>query len=194
MLSPIARPLVHRLVPVPNRALRTALQLVLGVALLALLAQVRLQIGPVPITGQTFGVLLVGAAYGAGLGAATLLAYLAVGAAGFGVFAGGGAGWATLGGPTGGYLVGFVVAATLIGYLAERGWDRSFGRTALAMLLGTVAIYAFGLLWLGQFVDGLQATLAVGLLPFLAGDAIKLALAVALLPVVARRLGRDADT
>ena len=147
---------------------------------------------PVPLTGQTLGVLLLGGAYGAGLGALTLTAYLAAGALGLGVFAGGGAGLAVLAGPTGGYLIGFLAAATLVGYLCERGWDRSFALSALAMLIGSALIYGFGLLWLGRFLPSFGATLGAGLAPFVLGDLLKLALAATLLPAAARRIGRRA--
>lgn len=192
-LGTTPRPLAHRLVPVRNTALRTALQVALGVAFLALLAQLRVQLGPVPLTGQTLGVLLLGGAYGAGLGALTLAAYLTAGALGLGVFTGGAAGLAYLAGPTGGYLVGFLAAATLIGYLCERGWDRSFALTALAMLIGSALVYGFGLLWLGRIMPSFGATLQAGLVPFIPGDLVKLALAATLLPTAARRFGRRAD-
>lgn len=186
-------PLIHRLLPVRNDAVRTLLQVGVGVALLALLAQVRIEIGPVPITGQTFGVLLIGAAYGAGLGALTLTSYLIVGGLGLGVFTGGGSGWATLSGITAGYLFGFLLAAAVVGYLAQRGWDRSVGGTALAMLIGNVLIYVPGLLWMTRFAPDWPTTLQWGLIPFIPGDLIKLALAAALLPLAWRLLGRGAS-
>ncbi len=181
-------PLLHRLVPVPHRGLRTALQVALGVAFLALLAQVRIEVGPVPITGQTLGVLLLGAAAGARLGVATTLAYLGVGAAGLPVFTGGGAGLATLTGTTAGYLVGFVVAAALVGALAERGWTATAPRAFAAMLLGNLVIYAFGVAWLAQLAPDLSTAVAWGVTPFLVGDALKVALATALLPLATQAL------
>ena len=190
MKSATAGPLIQRIVPVENDVLRTSLQIVLGIAFLALLAQVRVEIGPVPITGQTLGVLLLGAAYGAGLGAATMVGYLLVGGMGLGVFAGGGAGWSTFTGTTGGYLVGFLAAAILVGYLASRGWDRTHLGTAAAMLIGNIVIYAFGVGWLVQFAPDLTTALAWGVTPFLVGDAIKIAIAVALLPWAWRLIGR----
>lgn len=186
----LSAPLIDRLLPLPSRFLRVPLQIAAGVTVLALLAQLEVTLGPVPLTGQTLGVLLIGAAYGLSLGTLTLLAYLAVGTAGFGVFAGGGAGWATLTGATAGYLVGFVLAAALVGYLAQRGWTRSFSATALAMLLGNVLIYVPGLLWLRQILPDWPTTLSLGLLPFIPGDLIKLALAAALLPTAWTLLGR----
>lgn len=185
-----AGPLIQRIVPIENDALRTTLQIALGIAFLALLAQVRVEIGPVPITGQTLGVLLLGAAYGAGLGAATMVGYLLVGGLGLGVFAGGGAGLSTFTGTTGGYLVGFLAAAILVGYLASRGWDRTHVGTAAAMVIGNVVIYAFGVGWLLQFAPDFATALAWGVTPFVIGDAIKIAIAVALLPWAWRLIGR----
>ena len=137
---------------------------------------------------QTFAVLVIGITYGSRLGAATVVLYLAEGAAGLPVFAGGG-GIAYLAGPTAGYLFDFVIAAALVGRLAEYGWDRKVSTTAIAMLLGNLAIYMPGLLWLGTVV-GYGKVFAVGMLPFLPGDAFKLALAAAILPAVWRLVGQ----
>ncbi|MEA3339828.1 MAG: biotin transporter BioY [Chloroflexota bacterium] len=147
-----------------------------------------LPFSPVPVTGQTLSVLLVGALLGSRRGSLCLLAYLAEGAFGLRVFAGGMAGLAHLVGPRGGYLVGFVAAAYVTGLLAEREWDRQTGTTLLAMLLGNVAIYAFGLPWLAIFV-GIEKALPLGFYPFIAGDLAKLALAALLLPSGWRVLG-----
>lgn len=130
---------------------------------------------PVPITGQTFGVLLCGAVLGARLGTASMLAYIAEGAIGLPVFA------TAPGVATYGYLAGFVVAAFLVGWLADRGWTKDLPHTVTAMVLGEVAIYALGLAWLARFVPA-STVLALGLFPFLIGDAIKLAMAAAVLP------------
>ena len=159
--------------------------LVLGGSLvIALSAQVAIQLpfSPVPITGQTLAVLLVGALLGSRRGALAVLAYIAEGFAGLPVFAGGAAGLARLFGPTGGYLVGFVAAAFLVGWLAERGWDRRFGTTLAAMTLGNLVIYGVGAVWLAVFVGGLSRAWSLGVLPFLPGDAIKIVLAAVLLP------------
>jgi biotin transport system substrate-specific component len=187
---PLSVPLVDHLVPIRRQALRTALQIVLGVVALALLAQVRVQIGPVPITGQTLGVLLIGGAYGATLGVATTLAYLLVGGLGLAVFSGGEAGWAVLAGPTAGYLLAFPFAAALVGAAADRGLTRGPLRTALVMIAGSASIYLVGLAWLDRFAPDLATTLAWGLWPFLAGDALKVALAAAALPGAWRWAGR----
>ncbi|MGH2377698.1 MAG: biotin transporter BioY [Candidatus Limnocylindria bacterium] len=177
---------------VPTTLLARALLAVAGSLLIALAAQVTvpLPFSPVPVTGQTFAVLLIGAAFGARLGAATVGLYIAEGVAGLPVFAPGGPiGPARLLGPTGGYLVGFVVAAYVVGALAERGWDRRLLTAALAMLVGEVAIYAFGLAGLARFVPA-DRLLAAGLLPFVPGDLAKLALAAAALPTAWHLIGR----
>ena len=192
---------------VPNRTsvlLRGAVLAFAGSLFVALCAQITVPLWPVPVTGQTFAVLSVGLVCGARIGAVALLLYLIEGAIGLPVFAGGKAGWAAVIGPSGGYIWGFVLAAALVGYLAERGWDRNFFQTALAMLLGNLVLYVPGLAWLAQFYAGpgqeyIEATGAVsawgasinaGLLPFLLGDLLKLILAAALIPTVWRLLPR----
>ncbi len=178
---------------------RTLVLALVGSAFVAVSAQVQVSLlpfSPVPITGQTFAVLIVGMAFGWRLGAVTLLLYLAEGAAGIPVFAKLSAGPAVIVGPTGGYIVGFVLAAAVVGYLAQRGWDRNVGLTALAMLIGNIAIYLPGLPWLAVYLAGIGtenpvgAAIAGGLVPFLPGDALKLALAACLLPLVWRLIGR----
>ncbi|MCX7681074.1 MAG: biotin transporter BioY [Anaerolineae bacterium] len=144
---------------------------------------------PVPITGQTFAVLLSGVVLGSRRGALSLLMYLAYGAMGLPVFSMGRGGLAHLFGPTAGYLWGFVAAAFITGLLAERGWDRKVVTAFLAMLLGNVVIYACGLPWLARYV-GYERVLAAGLLPFIAGDVLKLLLATALLPSGWKLIGR----
>lgn len=173
------------------RWLYDALLVIVGSVLIALSAQVSviLPFSPVPVTGQTFAVLMIGALYGRVRGMATVAAYLAQGAAGMPVFANGLGGAAVFAGPTGGYLAGFVLAAGLVGWLAERGWDRAVLATVAAMILGNVVIYLFGATNLVRFV-GAEAALSSGVLPFLAGDAVKIALAAALLPMGWRILGR----
>lgn len=158
-----------------------------GSALLALSAQFafRVPISPVPVTGQTLVVLLIGMAYGSRLGAATVLAYLVEGGMGLPVFANGTGGWPIIIGPTGGYLVGFVAAAFALGWLAERGAGRGPVSTAIAMAIGTLIIYGFGVLWLGQFI-GFDKAVAGGVMPFLYGDALKLVVAAGLMPLAWR--------
>lgn len=169
------------------RWLRAAALVTLGVVALAIAAKMRVPMWPVPITMQTFVVLSVGAAYGAGLGVTTMLAYLAIGAFGFDVFTSSSAennGIGYMLGGSGGYLVGYVLAAAMLGWLAGRGWDRSVPMMAAAMLIGTVLIYIPGLVWLNMqpYAQGWAWTINAGLTPFLIGDALKLALAACLLP------------
>jgi biotin transport system substrate-specific component len=180
--------------PTPARTqtwLHTLLLVVGGSLVVALSAQlvVRLPFTPVPVTGQTLGVLLVGAALGARRGAAALALYLMEGAAGLPFFAGGMAGAAYLLGPTGGYLVAFPLAAFVTGWAAERGWDRNWLTTAAAMILGVAVIFAGGLAGLSLFV-GWERVWAAGLLPFLPGAVIKIAVASAALPLAWRLVGR----
>jgi len=163
----------------PRSAVLRDAVLVLGGSLsIALGAQVavRLPFSPVPITGQTCAVLLLGACLGSRRGMLAVLAYLAEGAMGLPVFAGGGSGPAWLVGPTGGYLLGFVAAAWAVGWLCEHLGDRSIAGMVVVMLPGSATIYLLGLPWLAHFV-GVDKALALGLIPFLPGDLIKIALA-----------------
>lgn len=154
--------------------------LVAGSLLVALTAQIEIPMWPVPITGQTFGVLLLGALLGRRAGLSILL-YLAEGAMGLPFFAGGASGVAILSGPTAGYLVGFVAAAFVVGWLAEKGWDRQIKTAVIAMLIGNLIIYAFGLIGLARFVP-LNGLLQAGMLPFIPGDILKIILAALALP------------
>ena len=165
--------------------------LVVGAAgLVGLAAQVSvpLPFTPVPLTLQTFAVLLTGAALGTGRALAALTLYLLAGAAGLPWFAGGGSG---VGGPSFGYILGFVLAATVVGALARRGVTRSPLRTALAMVVGTVLIYALGVPWLMVALDvDLGTALELGVVPFLVGDGIKALAAAGLLPAAWRLVER----
>ena len=167
-----------------------------GSLLVAGLAQVsiRLPFTPVPITGQTLGVLLVGASLGPALGAASLLLYLAEGAVGLPFFADGGHGVSVLGlsSATGGYLWGFVLAAALIGWLSHLGWDRSIRSSIGAMFLGEVVLYGVGVPWLMSSLGvPLEKGLEFGLYPFVIGDTLKLLAAAALLPGAWKLARRD---
>ncbi|MCX7643107.1 MAG: biotin transporter BioY [Armatimonadetes bacterium] len=150
---------------------------ILGVAnlLLIVCSQIRIPLPftPVPITGQTFGVLLLGALLGSRYGTAVVAAYVLEGVTGLPVFAGWKGGIAVLFGPTGGYIVGFIFAAFTVGWLLERGWACRLHLTLAALLTGNALIYAFGLPWLAFFV-GWDKVLQLGLLPFLPGDLVKL--------------------
>ncbi|MBR0681088.1 biotin transporter BioY [Roseomonas eburnea] len=168
---------------IASRALdlvRPALLALGGSLAIAASAQIQVPMQPVPMTMQSLVVLLVGAAYGWRLGAATVLLYLAEGLMGLPVFAGFRAGPAALAGPTGGFLVGFVPAAALAGWLAAQGWTRGVARSAATFLAGHAVLFACGLAWLGLMI-GFDRAIAVGLLPFLPGTAVKTALGVALL-------------
>ncbi|HLB79131.1 MAG TPA: biotin transporter BioY [Dongiaceae bacterium] len=169
-------------------ALRAIALMLLGTVALWLSAKIQVPLWPVPITMQTFVVLTLGVAYGGRLAGATLLLYLAEGAVGLPVFAkGGGLGY--LVGPTAGYLFGFVIAAAIVGRLAERGWDRSAVTAGAAMAIGNLVIYAAGIAWLGAMI-GYGTAIDVGLLPFLVGDALKIALGACLLPLAWKLIGR----
>lgn len=179
-------------VALPKNGILIDAALILGFACLtALLAQVSFWVGPVPITGQTFAVLLAGAILGSIRGALSQAAYLAIGATGipFWFALGGPPGIARLLGPTGGYLFGFVAAAFITGWLAEQGWDRKIWTAALAMLAGNIIIYLFGLIWLAHFVPT-NSVLKLGLYPFIAGDIIKIVTAALVLPNVWQMLKR----
>ena len=179
-----------------SRSLVTDIILIVaGTALTSILAQIAIPLWPVPITGQTFAVLFVGATLGVTRAVLSMVLYLAIGLLGLPVFApqANGShitGLAALLGPTGGYLIGFILATAFVGWLAQREWDRKWLRTLLAFVGGTVLIYAIGLPWLFVVVnnlhvpDPLQYTLANGLYVFLIGDALKAIFAAVLLPVV----------
>ena len=152
--------------------------------LVALAAQVAVPLPwtPVPLTAQTFAVLLTGALLGSRLGALALVVYLIEGAAGLPFFHGGAGGPQYFFGATAGYLFAFPVAAFVTGYLAERGWDKRFPTAALAMALGSLVILAGGWAWLAVFTRSAAAAFASGVAPFLVGDIVKVLLAAAALP------------
>lgn len=172
--------------------LRAVILIALGSALLALSAKVNVPLPYVPMTLQTLVVLMIGVAYGWRLGVATILAYLAEGAAGLPVFAGPIGGVAVLLGPTGGYLAGFVVAALITGWLSERGWDASAWRLFAAMIIGHGFILAMGFAWLAFGMKlGVSKAWLVGVLPFIPGSVVKSALGAALIPTVRRLADRS---
>ncbi len=166
--------------------MRDALVVLAGSALLAACAWIRVPMWPVPMTMQTFAVLLIGASCGPRLGAATVAAYLAEAALGLPVLAGGKP--LVLGGPTFGYLAGFLMAGIAVGWAAQRGWTRRGWPTLLgALLVGQALVYLPGLAWLhAAWLQDLRATLAAGLFPFLLGDGLKLLLAAASLRLLHR--------
>jgi biotin transport system substrate-specific component len=162
-----------------------------GALFVALCAQVFIPTLPVPFTGQTFGVLLVGGALGFRRGLLALLLYVLIGSIGLPVFAQGKAGLAIVQGVTGGYLIGFVVAAALVGRLAELGWDRKIGGSLVAMALGTAVIYAIGVPWL-KATAGIpwESAITDGMTKFLIWDVAKLAVAAGIFPVAWWLIGR----
>ena len=182
-MTTLAPTLSTRYFPGAAAWLRDLLLIILGALLVAALAQVIIPLlfTPVPITGQTFAVLLVGAALGSKRGAISLALYTIMGALGLPFFAGGASGLTYMSGPTLGYLVGFIATAYVIGLLAEWGLERSVRTSLIPFLVGTSVIYFFGTGWLAvQF--GIEKALTLGVLPFLIGDAIKLVLAALALP------------
>lgn len=175
------------------RIFRAAALMLAGLCLLTLSAKIQIPFWPVPMTMQTLVVLVIGMAYGWRLGAATVLAYLVAGAAGLPVFAGTparGIGVAYMMGPTGGFLLGFLISAAAVGFLGERGWDRSVLRTAVAMVLGQAIITLAGVAWLAVLFN-LPKAIEVGFKPFLAASLLKVALGIVLMPTIWKLLDRN---
>lgn len=183
-MTTLAPTIYSRIFPRAANWLRDAVVVVSGALLVAVLAQIEIPLPftPVPITGQTFGVLLVGAVLGSKRGAASLAFYLVMGVIGLPFFAGGAHGLSILTGATGGYLIGFVLAAYSIGLLAERGLERSARTSLIPFLIGTLIIYSCGITWLAVVLGSFSKAIAAGLIPFLIGDAIKLIAASLVLP------------
>lgn len=176
----------------PRALTRTGVTVAMGAALTALAAQVAIPLPgtPVPVTGQTFAVLLVGAALGPGRAVASQALYLLLGVAGLPVFTQGAHGVEVLFGATGGYLVGFLAAAAIAGVGARRGADRSVPRELAVAVLASLTIYAFGVTWLSVWTGmSPAAAIAAGMLPFLLGDALKALLAAGLLPAAWKVVG-----
>ncbi len=180
-----------------STALTQVLFVAAGVAFISLLAQIAIPVpgSPVPVTGQTLAVLLIGTTYGARLGVLTFATYLLAGVAGAPIFAPSATsanhGIDRLIGATGGYLVGMLVASLVLGYLADRKADQKFRTSFPALLLGDAIIFTFGLLWLQQTLDLSWAkTIAAGFTPFILGEAIKIAITATSLPLVWRRISR----
>ena len=183
--------LIDRVIP---RSFVNDLALILsGAVLTAVAAQIAIPMWPVPITGQTFAVLLVGAVLGASRGAISMISYFSMGAAGLPVFTGMVSGITF--GTTFGYLVGFIAAAAVVGWLAQLNWQKKVTGVLASFLIGNSVIYLFGLPWLAfalsnlNLASDLSAVVAAGLVPFLIGDAIKMVLAAAALPLAWKYLG-----
>ena len=171
--------------------IQKAVLVLLGSALLAMSAKVQVPFWPVPMTMQTLVVLLIGAHAGTQLAGLTVLAYLLEGAVGLPVFSTG-AGLAFMAGPTGGYLVGFLVSALLVSFAVERGFTRSLPAALAVFVVGDLAILGLGVAWLSTLI-GFEKAFMVGVVPFLPAEALKIALATASLPLVRRFTARDTD-
>ena len=163
-----------------GEAMMSLALVLVGVGILAVSARIQVPFYPVPVTMQTLAVMVIAMAYGSKLGTVTLFSYLFAGFIGAPVFAGG-AGFAYMAGPTGGYLAGFLLAGVVLGALADRGWTRNWQTTAAAMLAGTSIIYLLGIAWLSQLI-GLDKAITFGLVPFVYGDILKLVIAAASVP------------
>jgi len=165
-------------------ALANTLLVVGGAGFTALFAQLQIPLWPVPITGQTLAVLLVGSTLGAVRGAISMVLYALLGLVGLPVFSDGTHGAGVLFGATGGYIVGFIISAALVGWLAERQWDRKILKAIVTFVAGSVVVFAVGLPWLAVVLHtDLPTTLQYGLYPFIIGGIIKAAIAAGLLPL-----------
>jgi biotin transport system substrate-specific component len=164
--------------------LRDIILITLGALFVAILAQIKIPLPstPIPLTGQTFAVLFVAASLGSKRGVAAMVFYVALGAFGLPVFAGGASGMAYLSGATLGYLIGFILSACIVGLLAEHGLERSVQTSVIPFLAGTVIIYACGVSWLAIVLGDFSKALTAGLIPFVIGDVIKLIAASLALP------------
>ena len=167
----------------PLDSVRSAGLVIVFSLFIAACAQFSIHIGPIPITGQSFAVLLTGALLGSRLGAAAVIAYLIEGAIGLPFFAGGGAGLVRFLGPTAGYLVAFPAAAFITGAFAENGWDKRYTTAVAAMAIGSAIIFLGGWAWFAILTNTSPvAAFKIAVLPFLLGDVIKIALGAAVLP------------
>ncbi len=174
-------------------ALSNAVVIVGGVVVLSALAQIAIAVpgSPVPVTGQTLGVLLIGTTYGASLGVATFALYLLAGVAGAPVFAGSGFGIERVIGATGGYLVGMLLSTFVLGFFAQKRFDQKFTTALPSMLIGTLITFTVGLLWLHQFTGKSWSwTINAGLTPFIVGEALKVLIAGTSLPLLWRLVNR----
>ena len=183
-MTTLAPTLSTRYFPRISAWARDLILIVTGSLLIAAFARISIPLPftPVPITGQTFAVLLVGAALGSKRGLLTILLYICEGASGLPFFAGGTGGLHVLTGATAGYLIGFIAAIYSVGLLAEKGLERNIRTSILPFLIGTALIYVFGVTWLAILMGSFSKAIAAGLLPFLIGDLIKLMAAALALP------------
>jgi len=186
----------------PRTLVMDIVLVVAGAALVTVLAQVAIPLWPVPITGQTLAVLLVGSTLGWARGAISMVLYAVLGLVGVPVYSDGSHGAGVLFGATGGYIVGFIVSAALVGWLAERQWDRKILKAIVTFVAGSVVVFAIGLPWLAVVLHtDLPTTLQYGLYPFILGGIIKAAIAAGLLPLawwgadrIAKKRADDAAT
>ena len=180
---------------VPNqKIIKNLLIIFLSSLLVTISAKIKIPFYPVPMTMQTFVVILVGITFGWKIGVATISLYLFEGIIGFPVFAGTpekGIGIAYMVGPTGGYLFGFAISAGFLGWLSSKGWDRNVFLTLAAMILGTTIIFTFGIIWLGAVIGWEKPILEIGIFPFIPAEVFKIALATAILPLIWKRLSKN---
>lgn len=168
-----------------------------GAALTSIAAQVSVPLWPVPVTGQTLAVLLVGTALGPIRGGISMVLYAVLGIVGLPVFSESSSGWGVIAGPTGGYIIGFVFSAILTGWLAQRAWDRKLLRAFVAFLAGSVVTFAFGLPWLAVFLgsvgapNDLQSVLQAGLYPFIIGGIVKSIIGAGIITAAWFAIGRS---
>ena len=188
-LAPSPRRLVIADRVFPRTLVMDVVLVVAGAALVTVLAQVAIPLWPVPITGQTLAVLLVGSTLGWLRGAISMVLYAALGLVGLPVYSDGSHGPSVLFGATGGYIIGFIISAALVGWLAERQWDRKVLKAIVTFVAGSVVVFAVGLPWLAVYLgsvgypNDLQSVLVAGFYPFIVGGIIKAAIAAALLPL-----------
>ena len=170
--------------------------IVAGAALTAVSAQIAVPLWPVPVTGQTLAVLLVGVTLGPVRGGLSMVLYAILGVVGLPVFSESSSGWGVIAGPTGGYIIGFIFSAILTGWLAQREWDRKLLRAFVAFLAGSVVTFAFGLPWLATFLgavgapNDLNSVLTAGLYPFILGGVVKSILGAGIITLAWVAVGR----
>ena len=183
-LAPSARRMVLADRVFPRTLVMDVVLVVAGAALVTVLAQVAIPLWPVPITGQTLAVLLVGSTLGWARGAISMVLYAVLGLVGLPVYSDGSHGAGVLFGATGGYIIGFIVSAALVGWLAERQWDRKVLKAIVTFVAGSVVVFAIGLPWLAVVLHtDLPTTLQYGLYPFIIGGIIKAVIAAGVLPL-----------
>ena len=198
----LGRPTLADRIVSRTRAMDVVL-IVAGAALTAVSAQIAVPLWPVPITGQTLAVLLVGVTLGAVRGGLSMVLYAILGIVGLPVFSESSSGWGVIAGPSGGYIIGFIFAAILTGWLAQREWDRKLLRAFVAFLAGSVVTFAFGLPWLATYLgavgvpNDLNSVLTAGLYPFILGGIVKSILGAGIITLawvaVARRDKKSAQ-